>query len=77
MARPRHADKHIEAALRYAESLGWRVEKSTGGSAHCWGRMLCPANSREGCKVSILSTPRNGQNHARQLRREVDICNHC
>jgi hypothetical protein len=30
MSRPRHPDKHIERAFRYAESLGWRVEISNG-----------------------------------------------
>ncbi len=73
--RPRHQDKHIEAVLAYAESLGWRVEKSSG-SAHCWGRMYCPQNTRAGCKVSNYSTPKNAQNHARHLRAEIDVCDH-
>jgi hypothetical protein len=75
MARPRHPNKHIEAALKYAEDLGWRVKKSKG-HAHCWGMMYCPRNARDGCKVGINSTPKNPQNHARQLRSEIDLCDH-
>ncbi len=30
MSRPRHPNKHIEAAVQYAESLGWRVESRVG-----------------------------------------------
>jgi len=30
MFRPRHPNKHIEQAVKYAESLGWRVEISGG-----------------------------------------------
>jgi len=75
--RPRHNNKHIEAVLKYAESLGWRVKKASGGSAHCWGKMFCPQNTRSGCKAAIYSTPRNPQNHARHLRSEIDMCDHC
>jgi hypothetical protein len=76
MSRRRHKDKHIEKVLQYAESLGWRVEESSGQSAHCWGVTYCPRNNRNGCKASIASTPRNAQNHARHLRREIDMCDH-
>lgn len=73
MARHRHPDKHIEKAVQYAESLGWRVELSNG---HAWGHLLCPHATREGCIVGVWSTPRNPENHARQIRREVDQCPH-
>ena len=42
MPRRLHPKKEIEAALRHAESKGWRVE--VGGS-HAWGKMYCPYNS--------------------------------
>ena len=29
--RPRHPNKHIEEAIQYAESLGWRVESHVAG----------------------------------------------
>jgi len=64
MGRPRHPNKHIERAIKYAESLGWRVELSNG---HAWGFLLCPRSTREGRAVTVWSTPRNPENHARQL----------
>jgi hypothetical protein len=73
MGRPRHPNKHIEKAIQYAESLGWRVEISNG---HRWGCLLCPQASREGCKISVWSTPRNPESHARQITRDVDLCPH-
>ena len=73
MSRPRHPNKHIEQAIQYGESCGWQVQMSNG---HAWGRLFCPRNSRSGCIVSIWSTPRNPVNHARHIRREVDLCPH-
>jgi hypothetical protein len=34
MARPRHPNKEIEAAVAHAETLGWRVVPISG---HAWG----------------------------------------
>jgi hypothetical protein len=73
MARPRHPNKHIEKAVQYAEAMGWRVELSQG---HAWGRLFCPHATPEGCIISVWSTPRNPENHARHIRREVDQCPH-
>lgn len=73
--RPRHPSKEIEEALLYAESRGWRYQ-SPGSSAHAWGRLLCPLASREGHAMSVWSTPRNPMNHARQIKRNVDVCEH-
>ncbi len=73
MSRPRHANKEIERAVSYAESLGWRVLPSNG---HAWGHLYCPQSTREGCKVGVWSTPRNPENHARHIQREVDLCPH-
>lgn len=78
MARKRHPRKMIEQAVRYAESRGWTV-KAAGNSAHAWGILQCPANSRECrcgrfCRNGIWSTPRNEQAHARHIRRCVDHC---
>ena len=74
--RPRHPDKEIEAAVRYAESQGW-IYKPTGGSSHAWGRLLCPLHTPDGCQISIWSTPRSAQNHAKAIRRDADRCHHC
>lgn len=73
--RPKHPEKPIELAIQYAENLGWRVEKA-GPRAHAWGRLYCPQATRTGCIISVWSTPRNADNHARQIRKSVDQCPH-
>lgn len=74
MTRSKHPDKDVEASLAHAESNGWEVK--AGGH---WGFLYCPYNDREcrcgtRCKAGIWSTPKNGGNHARQLRQVVDGC---
>jgi hypothetical protein len=59
MASPRHPNKEIEAAVAHAEALGWRVVPISG---HAWGRLYCPWADRDGCMVSVWSTPRNAEN---------------
>lgn len=73
MTRPRHPDKHIEKAIQFAEQLGWRIEPSKG---HAWGRLFCPHSNRNGCIVAVYSTPRDCENHARHIQREIDNCPH-
>ena len=73
MARPSHPDKHIERAVAYAELSGWSFKLSNG---HAWGRLLCAFHDREGCQISVWSTPKNGQNHAKAIIRAVDRCPH-
>lgn len=45
-------------------------------SAHAWGRLLCPLEAREGCAMSIWSTPRDNDVHAEQIKRSVKRCPH-
>lgn len=76
MARKPHPNKEIEAAIRYAESHGWRVQPASG---HAWGRMFCPTPEARCacggfCITSVWSTPRSPESHARQLQRLVDRC---
>ena len=75
MGRPIHPKKEIEAAVQYAESKGWRFIDA-GKSAHAWGRLFCPEQSRDGCQMSIWSTPKSADNHGKQIRRTVDRCPH-
>lgn len=75
MTRNKHPNKAIEAAIIYAEARGWRY-KVTGSSAHAWGRLLCPLNAREGCSMSVWSTPKSPENHAEQIKRSVNRCPH-
>jgi len=73
--RNKHPNKDIERAIQYALISGWRY-KAIGGSAHAWGRLLCPLQTREGCSLSVWSTPKDTVRHARQIRRRVDSCGH-
>lgn len=73
--RPKHPNKEIEEAIVYAEHKGW-VYKEPGNSAHAWGRLLCPLHTREGHQMSVWSTPRNAYNHACQIKKLVDKCQH-
>jgi hypothetical protein len=75
MARKTHPDKHIESAVRHAEANGW-IYKPAGGSAHCWGRLMCPDGTREGCRLSVWSTPASPEDHAKDIMRKVDRCPH-
>lgn len=73
--RQKHPNKEIEKAVIYAEKNGW-MYKDSGKSAHAWGRLLCPLHTREGHQMLIWSTPRNSFNHAEQIKRLVDKCQH-
>lgn len=73
MTRPRHPKKEIEEVLKYAESKGWEI--IVGGS-HVWGKGYCPLRTRDGHKIHIFSTPKNPQNHAKSLKRQIDLCEH-
>ena len=75
MTRPKHPNKEIESAIQYAESKGWRVI-ATGKSSHAWGRLYCQLETRNGCKISVWSTPGSNYNRARQIKRGVDKCEH-
>lgn len=75
MTRKKHSKKEIEKAVQYAEQKGWEYKK-VGKSSHAWGRLFCPLKDREGCSMSIWSTPKNIERHAKQIRRRVDMCPH-
>jgi len=75
MNRPKHPNKEIEAAIQYAESKGWYYPDA-GNSSHAWGRLLCSKKGRGACRLSIWSTPKVPENHAKQIRRNVNKCSH-
>lgn len=58
-----------------AESAGWRIEKA-GPRAKPWGSARCAYANRDGCRLSILSTPKSAQNFAKQIRKAVAACPH-
>jgi hypothetical protein len=70
-----HPNKHIREAIKYAEDNGWRFVKASA-RAHIYGELLCGQSSREGCRVSIYSTPRVPEDHAKDIRRAVGRCPH-
>ena len=75
MKRNKHPNKKIEEVIRYAEGKGWRYKK-TGNSSHGWGKLLCPLQERDGCSMSIWSTPKDAERHAKQIVRRVNACLH-
>lgn len=75
MKRPKHPHKEIEKVIQYSESLGW-VYKKAGRSAHAWGRLVCPHAAREGCSLSVWSSPRNPEKHTQQILNRVRRCSH-
>ncbi|WP_030006987.1 hypothetical protein [Picosynechococcus sp. NKBG042902] len=70
-----HHNKEIAAAIQEALEQGWTFKKSSG-SAHAFGVLLCPEHNRLGCKKSVLSTPRNPENHAKQIRKAIKQYSH-
>ncbi|MGE3920247.1 MAG: hypothetical protein AB7F64_04770 [Gammaproteobacteria bacterium] len=75
MHTKKHPSKVIECAIEFAEEHGWRYVPP-GNSAHCWGKLYCSLAEREGCKMSIWSTPRDEDSHAKRIRQNVKACSH-
>ena len=71
MSRPKHPNKEVEAAVADAESKGWVWRKM----GH-WGRLFCPHANRDGCQIGVSGTPKNPDNHAKQVLRAVARCPH-
>ncbi|MCU4358463.1 hypothetical protein [Acinetobacter ursingii] len=68
----KHPNKHIEEAIQYAMENGWYVVES-GKSAHSFCRLKCVYGYSEH-QMSIWSTPKSPENHAKQIRRKADQC---
>ena len=73
MARDRHSKKELEAVVEYAEQQGWDV---LPGKRHAKFKLRCKHHDRDGCKVSVWSTPADVDDHARDVRRAIDRCPH-
>ncbi|MGJ0479092.1 hypothetical protein [Pantoea agglomerans] len=71
----KHPNKHIQAAVDYALKNAW-VWVPPGDSAHCFCKLRCgnPADEHRDHQMSVWSTPRSPENHAKQVRRKVDHC---
>lgn len=75
MTKDKHPKKEIRAAVNYALSQKWRL-KMAGKSSHSWGTLYCPIKDRIGCKIFVYRTPRSSDNHANQIIKSVDKCEH-
>lgn len=69
----KHTNKEVRAAIEYAISKGWIFTHSNG---HCFGRLRCGSDELEHNKhqLSVYSTPKSPENHAKQIIRLVDRC---
>lgn len=77
--RKPHKNKHVEAALKYAESQGWSVVPTAGGSAHPWATVKCPYNKRTcrggiWCLFGVWGTPASPEDFAKKIIKAVDKC---
>lgn len=68
----KHPSKEIRKALKEAEAAGWTVKKASARS-HAWGRIYCPYGHSQ-CQMSIWSTPRVPEHHARLIRAYIRKC---
>ena len=66
MTRWEHAKKQIREALATVESLGLEIVPKPGSHGYSWGYLWCPAC---GDHKSVWSTPKNLDNHAKELVR--------
>jgi hypothetical protein len=69
--RPRHKNKDIEAAIKFAEENGWYYVRS---GSHAWGVFRCPTPGALGHEFIVNSTPRSPVGHAKDFRRAVARC---
>jgi hypothetical protein len=59
-----HSKKQVRDALDGAHEAGFTVRETSAG--HRWGYVEC---GKCGQRLSVWSTPKNADNHARQTRR--------
>lgn len=67
-----HPNKAISQAIAYALEHGWHIVPS-GKSAHAYCRLRCNFGHSEH-QMSVWSTPKNAENHAKQIIRKVNEC---
>jgi hypothetical protein len=71
--RARHSKKQVEAALKRAEAVGFRVETGRGH----WGVTYCPGDDEGRCPpFSVNGTPTSPDNEAKRIDRFVARCPH-
>lgn len=68
----KHPNKHIRAAIEYALQHGWQMVPA-GKSAHAFCRLRCIRGHTEH-QISVWSTPRQPENHAKHILRKIKEC---
>ena len=68
----KHPNKHIRAAIEFALDNDWQVV-SAGKSAHAFCRLRCMQGHTEH-QMSVWSTPKNPELHAKQIMRKIKEC---
>lgn len=71
MTRWSHSKKQVRDALNDAYAAGLEVV-DTSAHGHSWGYVQCTVDKQ---RMSVWSTPKNGDNHAKQIRKFVS--RHC
>lgn len=66
-----HPNKHIQAAIEYALDNNWKFRASRG---HAFGRLSCGVAGHTEHQMSVWSTPKSPELHAKQIIRQVDRC---
>lgn len=69
----KHPNKHIRDAIEYAVSHGWHFVDS-GKSSHAFCRLKCTFGHTEH-QMSVWSTPKNPEIHAKQILHKINQCN--
>ncbi|MBP3194105.1 MAG: hypothetical protein J6M05_00340 [Cardiobacteriaceae bacterium] len=68
----KHPNKHIRDAIEFALQNGWEIVPA-GKSAHAFCRLRCVKKHTEH-QMSVWSTPRNPELHAKQILRKIKEC---
>ncbi len=71
MVMKKHPNKAIQSAIEYAIAHGWHFHPSSG---HAFGRQVCGYPEHPLHQMSIWSTLRVPENHAKQIRCKIDSC---
>lgn len=74
----KHPNKEIRKVIENALIKGWKIKESKG-HAHILGSLYCPQNDPNccggtNCILNVNCTPKNPQNHAKQLERAIKNC---
>ncbi len=72
MAKWPHPKSQIREVLNAADAAGFKITV-TRGRGHSWGRIDCPSC---GQRLSVWSTPKNADNHGKQIRRFIQRHSH-